>query len=802
MKFSLQYKNKVVITLEIGEFSQAMNIPLLTRSNILTIKFPGKTNWYNSEIGTEIHNKLEEILKQNGVVSKANFAGVPYFKVSEHKGTTNFSSSSQEVVLHMMIAVWKFMQENSNDITLLERDYYNSDYTRLYETNRIDRNQFNDYVNTAFASLTAPRRNLITAYEQYQESILTLQGELNKFKSNLTGISSKYKNTGYLKQITSDFAAQINNVFKDKICLTPLVKHEVAKVISETYQKAVVAHKKNSFFGRIGWSSSDFATDLSKAFKKFLLADGVDSQMIAAVKASNPIEICYHTAEYYFNLVKSKPRELTNFHMQAARYLKLAVDLDNGSHVASFMEKIDRRFIAESAKISEHIALHVIRTPKLRKDLTPYQLGDIIYSTNWSEEKANEVIHIIAGPPPLIDTFSQLERLCGSFSSANLTILTKPSLLELQKVGYTHIGYVLRGAYGALIKNIDSCETVSAELIDFIDIAKESDNAVKEYNSHYTGLYELSEKYATVLKKLEEKALEGHTDFQVLVGQLYRSSNPFTPKNTEKACEFLLMAVFNNEERALQELLEMDAAESDDSIKYSLGKIYLDRLDFDKAFDYFSQVTSASKHYDEAMFECGNIKYCISKDKAEAYSLFAKINPDKKYHLSVLLESCRDRVGSNPSITDIYAVQKRQTIDSVIVSGQEFPKDVRTAQVLFGNSENNKVSLEQLEKVWGEYQKIKKSIFKRKTSSETLAVYNQAKSPIYNDIGRYRILCEYALDKKNQHREFYKLLIKTFGQDFFQERSNNSSLMFQTPLNTFKGKDRDSSQEYRSIPRV
>ncbi|HRD70551.1 MAG TPA: hypothetical protein PK657_10435 [Legionella sp.] len=542
----------------------------------------------------------------------------------------------------------------------------------------------------------------------------------------------------------------------------------------------MVDEKVNSFFG-MGWSKIDFATALSNKFKQFLLKDGVDSKAIGAIKASNPIDICYGIAKYYFNLAEQTFFETVKYKDQAERYLKLAIILDNGKNVVKFLQEIDDKTIVESATISEHIGFYVIGNAELRKclNLTPYQLGNIVSRNTWSEEKANAIIDIIAGPPPLIDTFYPLENLCMIFSSVSLRVLTKPSLLKLLNSS-SHIGYKLIYAYQALMKNIDSCESVSVELKNFINVAVESNNLVDEYNKSYTGLLELSNQYLSVFQKLQEKALKGYSEFQTLVGQLYRGSVPFTSKNIEEACKFLLLAALNGEEMALTNLLEMDAEENHDLIKYSLGKIYLERLDFDKAFDYFSQVTSESKNYDDALFECGNIKYCIFKDKAAAFTYFSIINSKKEYSLAALVESSRSRLGPNHALTDIYSIQKKVLADSVIISGIEFPINMRTAPQLFGRLKNKSVSLERLENVWQNYQEIKKSnTFKRGTCNETLAAYEQAKSPIYNDIGRYRVLSDYALDKKNQHREFYKVLIKEFGKDFFQERINNSSMTFQ-----------------------
>jgi len=184
----------------------------------------------------------------------------------------------------------------------------------------------------------------------------------------------------------------------------------------------MVDEKVNSFFG-MGWSKIDFATALSNKFKQFLLKDGVDSKAIGAIKASNPIDICYGIAKYYicygiakyyFNLAEQTFFETVKYKDQAERYLKLAIILDNGKNVVKFLQEIDDKTLVESATISEHIGFYVIGNAELRKclNLTPYQLGNIVSRNTWSEEKANAIIEIIAGPPPLIDTFYPLENLC------------------------------------------------------------------------------------------------------------------------------------------------------------------------------------------------------------------------------------------------------------------------------------------------------------------------------------------------------------------------------------------------------
>jgi hypothetical protein len=84
------------------------------------------------------------------------------------------------------------------------------------------------------------------------------------------------------------------------------------------------------------------------------------------------------------------------------------------------------------------------------------------------------------------------------------------------------------------------------------------------------------------------------------------------------------------------------------------------------------------------------------------------------------------------------------------------------------DNDSKKISIDQLEQAWRTYQQRRKDkLFKSDTSPESFNVYNQAKSSLYTDECRYRMLCEYVLNPANQQREFYKTLITQFDRSFF-----------------------------------
>lgn len=87
-----------------------------------------------------------------------------------------------------------------------------------------------------------------------------------------------------------------------------------------------------------------------------------------------------------------------------------------------------------------------------------------------------------------------------------------------------------------------------------------------------------------------------------------------------------------------------------------------------------------------------------------------------------------------------------------------------------------KVSTEQLQHAWQQYQNLKKNkLLKGSTSSETSAVYHTAKNSFYTDQRRYQILREYVFNEANRHRDFHKILMETFGQNFFMQDSEMQS---------------------------
>jgi len=97
-----------------------------------------------------------------------------------------------------------------------------------------------------------------------------------------------------------------------------------------------------------------------------------------------------------------------------------------------------------------------------------------------------------------------------------------------------------------------------------------------------------------------------------------------------------------------------------------------------------------------------------------------------------------------------------------------------------------KVSIEQLQHAWQQYQNLRKNkLLKGNTSPETSTVYHTAKNSFCTDQRRYHILREYIFDEANRHRDFHKILMETFGQNFFtQDSETQSTLAAATRLST------------------
>lgn len=287
--------------------------------------------------------------------------------------------------------------------------------------------------------------------------------------------------------------------------------------------------------------------------------------------------------------------------------------------------------------------------------------------------------------------------------------------------------------------------------------------------------------YLEIFKKLEQKAVDGLIGFQLLVAKLYLTKNFLCSANIEKSCHFLRMAGLYNgkikypqqflndvNEEVLQTLLMIDANEGNSTTKYSLGKIYLHRLDTQKAYEYFLQVNPDSEHYNEAMYECANVQFCIDKNKAQALSYFSRLNT-KNYDSSIVIEACRNRLGTNPSLTDIYTLQvKKDNNRFFFLSGQSLSQTKQMAHQLFGCTKDNKINLADITNIWDNYLKLN-SITTKQISVEIQAVYNKATSLIFNDVGRFQILRDYVLNSKAQDNDFCKLLVAKFGDSFFSK---------------------------------
>jgi hypothetical protein len=406
--------------------------------------------------------------------------------------------------------------------------------------------------------------------------------------------------------------------------------------------------------------------------------------------------------------------------------------------------------------ISGNIALYILKTPELRKELDKFRLVRVIAYMDWSEKNAMELVEIIleeiiTWPSEMIDSLYYLREFGKRFPMAGLKIFTKNSLIKLEKKDYSKIGYILKDFYDPILNHIGVCETVSEELRGYLTLAVDSQETINEYNKSYTGLRDLKIKYRFIFEKLEQKALNGNREFQILVAELCRQDTPFSKKDLKKTCAFLYKAFLNGSEDALTILSKIDNEEDNAEIKYTLGKMYLDKQEIDMALAFFLQVSSNHELYDEAMFECGNIQFCIQKNKEQALDSFSKINKPlgESFNASLLMKACQ--IDSSASIIDLYSHC--------------------TERPLLSCSSDKKITIDKIEFLWEKYQTVKNGKFFKKTCEITEGTYTIARSAIYNDVGRYRVIREYFLDKNNQKKYFYKILEKEFGHNFFQEKN-------------------------------
>lgn len=701
MKFSFNYQNCPI------------NIDITATKISITIQ--NRTG--DQQLVESIYNQLITL------VSDKDCLKLP----SENYSDKKVFWAKYEGKLELMLSVWQFLDEHASEIRLQESDCY---ALKSLTPDQMDRNDFINCIKEECEKNTSQARVINNC--KTKELTAKKNAIPARLQQALSYMVQQSYNSSYLQQIPANFYQQTKEILRDKIYLTPLMAYDLAKIITPAYERAVTAHKINSFWGRIGWTSCDFAVELSNKFKQLMVRD-CSPQLYGQIKSSHPIDICYEIFAYYNN-----EDNLDSDEQKALHYLKLAIELGGDTSLTALIEKIGEAFILKHATISGRLVLHIINHPGLREKLTNRQIETIIKNTVWSEEQALELVQAIADSP-VIDDFSALESV-SHFPSVNFALLSCPSLVERLE---EKAAVIQKACHAPLLKELDKVDLL--QLRRFIKTISEADDEITA-NHPFTSK-QLTAQYTTIFQKLEEKAAQEHAGFQLLVGELYSKDTPFNQQDLQKCAYFLKRASASSKykDQALHALIKVSNTVENDDIKYTIGCIYHDRLDGTTALNYFSQISPESEHYDEAMYNCG-MKYVAANNSDKALEYFNKIH-NKAYYggLEELTRICSTNL---PKL-------RRESTDAA-------PRETNS-------EEQPQVRLEQLQAVVKDYNNIKKGFFKSRSSLATRTALQNAISSKYDDMERYQILRDYVLEKSNSHREFCRLLKNTFGECFFQE---------------------------------
>lgn len=717
----------------------------------LNLSFYGRTHWYRSELGVEFQSKFLALLKQIQPDEDA-------YNIEEgRKGTTTIRDrSNKNDALAMLLAL--FM------LTVEDKEF------SIRNIDEQDINSFLSVIQECFGKFEITPESLQRCNELFKihDLVQLKKSDIHKEIAKLEAYLQKYLTTPRYSDLIKSFYHEVAEIVKGKITFTPKLISEIAISINNLYKKALEIDKNQQ---------SDFVMSIANLFEVFIIPLKCKRSFDTFVSPSERKHIrdvygTYSNAPAFKCLAVAAIQKERKDNEEYF-WFNLACQLVPPNQIPVFINKFSKSELTRAIRSSRTVAFFVLQTPALCRQFSNNELRSHC-DHSWPQEEALIILNILrprATQGDYIWAFNGIKR----HPIVLYKMIADPSLRPLLNSHDNRDYYVVReilGAYAHLISELDSLEDASQEIKDFLAYLLAKQTVLeKETQNH-----ELSSKLKEIFSKLRKKADLGFTQYQLIVASYYLNGNLFTARNLELACKYYLLAALQESDEALQELLEFDTREGNSTSKYTLGKIYLNRLDTEKAYNYFSQVTPDSQYYNEAMFECGNIQYGIHKNKSKALNHFSSIDeklPGKNYLSPVLVESCRERLGTDSALTDIYAIQanRNDKEDVFVLSGVQFPKNKRMAHQLFGCTKDKKVTLEVLQKAWTEYKSKKTGILGNEINIETLAVYNKANSTVFNDIGRYRLIREYVLRDKNRDVVFCLILKRHFGEDFFTEDS-------------------------------
>ena len=536
----------------------------------------------------------------------------------------------------------------------------------------------------------------------------------------------------------------------------------------KTFKWVMKAEKNNCFELTTTLNVNSMKDKLNNPVTKFALAhklnDYLDHRNFSEISSLTFCLVNLTSKDNLFSIVKEHNPDYFTLTDLINRYSIIAVNILNHPDGLRILSSTDVNYNYEQLPII-HLAvlLLCIENPKLIPDL---DIVELIRAVNKNKHRITSC--------QLKSFANQCAQSSNTFPGS--TIIDLINILRVHLSLYETIAQKLLKSI--VVQNFNYLESAlstgeklfsESDLVYIISNVLIDENHVKEFFIEY------------IFNKMSfENILQIAINRQDLALRILQYGIEFEYINFEKqinfarvskdAAAYSLTLLENHEHISKNDLAQMvkQLALAQPSLTYRCGKLCLDIEEIEVAYEVLSLVDKNDADYEEAKFECANIQYCVKKNKPQALVDFGAIKTSNRLYHPVLIESCKEEMEKTSSLTNLYKKTCFATEESFFLADKAFPIDKRTGHNLFGCTKDKKVSTQEVEQVWQEYLRIK--TFKLFENGEgPFAIYKKANSPIFNDIGRYRILREYFLDKKNQHSNFCKALNHVFGKDFFEQ---------------------------------
>lgn len=772
MKFLFSYKG-----LPVRVF---LFLPFQNRK-ALQIAFSQGTGGHFPKQSAQLFSALKSLFES---LSSESMQGSCYWIEKGEQSEWIFCSAmNQESALLMAMGLWGFFCEHPLEVEFQEDSAYYA-FPDLQAT-VIDRGRLVQLIEAEFHALFPRSDILISAYIRHQKRMLPFKTEVQGITRDLFNVCMRFQTVEPLRSGVGWLRTKVACLLKSQWVLTSSLRYQLSKILAEAYQYAreLLANR----FDQTQWKKvvQEYARELNRLFKVIcFLKGGVDHEWVFNLSMADPTEMCFELSARFFktwgeNVSRDTvldARQITSLQQQGKKYLQLAVFLDDGKNIAPFMEKLDARLLFDCALLSETTALHVLKTPALQKKCQAQEIGALVREINWGENHALELLKLFQDQA-LPVSFSDFDGLLQRIPSLCLHIIASPVLrLRLYQESDWMIFIVFREIAEELMRYVAEAADVPPELLVFIDAGSAVQHRIQKHVDHSRGSRQA---FAQLLDQCTQKMQQGNLSYQALLGKLYLGfPNLLMRKDIHRGCVLLEPLAQAGDEDVLTTLVNFERQEYFcDEVRFLLGRIYLTENPR-VASQYFSRISRDSPYYKEAMFECANVAYCVYSDKGAALKhlesiIAASCSDEPAYRDATLLAvACDEKLHANPSVAEVYARGTQFVEGGVMLYGRFFSERQSIEAQCFDHvrATEKKLSRKMLRNVWREYlDSQSKGFWRDVIDSSALSVYRSARSRIYTDTGRYRVLREYMEQQPNsaEAKKFCKMLEKNFGTDFF-----------------------------------